>query len=95
MSLTCRLLRCVQLGGQHQPTGRTRHYRGGSRLPAPAQLQIVQYPDDPGYYLLYLDEFGEELTDTYHDTLEEALHQAEWEFRVKLEEWEVPDHTVQ
>ncbi|MBB5318006.1 hypothetical protein [Tunturibacter empetritectus] len=26
-------------------------------------------------------------TDTFHETLDEALHQAEWEFEVRPEEW--------
>jgi hypothetical protein len=83
------VLRQARLSPEHQPTGKTRHYSGAQELPIPAALQIVKYPDDPGYYLLYLGQDGGELTDTYHDTLERALSQAEWEFRLKPDEWEV------
>ncbi len=79
----------IKLGPHHIPTGKTAHYRGGSELPKPDHLKLVQYSGDPGYYLLYFDYEGNELTDTYHDTIESALDQANWEFRVKPEEWQM------
>ena len=84
------LLRTVDLGAHHSPTGR-------ARLPNPTQasnLLIAKYPDDHGHYLLYLDENGVELTDTVHDSLTDALAQAEWEFDVKAEEWSVVGQTT-
>jgi hypothetical protein len=56
----------------HLPTGRTEHYSDGELLPKAAALQIVRSPDEPGYYLLYLDERGAEQTDTYHNSIEAA-----------------------
>jgi hypothetical protein len=38
--------------------------------------------------LIHLDAGGRELTDTYHDDLEAALAQAEWELGVRSEEWQ-------
>jgi hypothetical protein len=49
---------------------------------------IAQLLPDPGYLLLYLDEDGEELTDTYHESLEKALDQANWEFNIEPDEWD-------
>jgi hypothetical protein len=83
-----RILRRVILGHGHAATGRTRHFRGAEELPSPRELRIVQYDGDPGYYLLYCDENGNEMTDTYHDTLDEAMSQATWEFNVSPEEWQ-------
>jgi hypothetical protein len=77
----------VQLRPEHKPTGFTKHYEGSELLPSPSSLAIAKHSDDSGYYLLYYDETGTELTDTYHDSLEEALHQAILEFQVKPEEW--------
>ena len=57
------------------------------QMPKPFALSIVKYSDNEGYYLLYLDKFGEEQTDTYHETLEDAFGQAEFEFGVKKDEW--------
>lgn len=84
------ILRRIKLDSPHEPTGKTRHYIGDRELPAPNELQIVKYPDDAGYYLLYLGEGGSELTDTYHDSVEKAIEQAEWEFQVKPDEWVIP-----
>ncbi len=78
----------VQVAGSHRPTGKTVHYSGGNILPSPSGLQIAQYPGDDGYYLFYLDENGEEITDTFHDDVRGAMEQAEWEFDVKPSEWE-------
>lgn len=89
--LDYRLFRRIQLRPSHRPTGRTRHYRDDKLLPPPSELRIVQYPEDPGFYLLYCDDSGIEMTDTYHDALEGALNQAEWELQVKPGEWEVVD----
>ncbi len=94
MPSNSRSLRYIRLGPQHLPTGKTRHFLGTSELPSPSELRIVQYTEDPGYYLLYFDETGEELTDTYHDTLSQAMEQAEWEFGVRPDEWLCPVRTV-
>ncbi len=56
-------------------------------MPRPHELRVVQYETDGGYYLLYCDESGEEMTDGFHLTLEEAFGQAEFEFGIKSTEW--------
>lgn len=86
-----RILRRLRLAPSVVPTGKTRHFRGGELLPAPAELQIVVFSDAPGYVLLYLDVEGREMTDTLHDSLEAAIDQAEWEFNVKAEDWVVEE----
>jgi hypothetical protein len=73
---------------RHPATGNTRHYIGGNLWEGGfSALEIVQYEDDDAYYLLYLDADGEPVTDTWHRSLEDALHQAEFEFSVTPEEW--------
>jgi hypothetical protein len=85
----------VRLGPQHRPTGFTRHYYGyadGVRVevPPPVSLRIVQYEaDEPRAYLFYCDDSGEEMTDTLHDSMEEAMDQAEAEFGVQRHEWDL------
>lgn len=83
------VLREVTLGAGHRATGGTRHYRGGAELPPPAALRIIKFVGDSGYYLLYLDKEGFEMTDTYHDSVEEAMAQADWEFQVKPHDWNI------
>ncbi len=85
------LLRRIKLDAHHQPTGKTRHYFGtaAEEMMPPAELKIVQYLHLPGFYLLYCDSQGIEMTDTFHESLEKTLAQAEREFRVREDEWEV------
>jgi hypothetical protein len=69
-------------------TGKTVHYSGRNELPVPFSLEIIQYNDDAGYYLFYLDKNGEVQTDTYHDSLQAAMEQAQWEFDISEDDWE-------
>jgi hypothetical protein len=48
---------------------------------------IAQETGDPGFLLFYLDEAGDLITETYHETLQKAYEQAEWEFRVPVQAW--------
>jgi hypothetical protein len=82
------ILRRIRLTPKHESTGNTRHFHGGTPIPSPKELLMVKYDGDPGFYLIHLDESGNELTDTYHDTLEDAFAQAAWEFQIDEGEWE-------
>jgi hypothetical protein len=82
------VVRRITLTAEHRPAGKTRHYHGPDELPPPVLLKVARYTDDDGYYLLYCDASGVEFTDTYHESLEDALAQAEWEFRIQPTEWE-------
>jgi hypothetical protein len=84
-----KVMRSVTLGPHHVPTGKTRHYLGSEPISPPSLLRIVQYEGDPGFYLLHFDADGNELTDTYHDSMDDALEQADWEFQIKPHEWEL------
>jgi hypothetical protein len=72
--------------------GMTRHYRYGGLLPHPQHLEIVQIPpDNNGYYLIYLDANGSEMNDTWHESIDQAMDQANYEFGLLPGEWEPPD----
>jgi hypothetical protein len=68
-------------------TGRTRHSANGRLLEPPAFLTIAQMPEDPGYYLLYLDKARQGTTDTYHESIDAAKKQAAFEFQISPTEW--------
>jgi hypothetical protein len=70
-----------------EPTGHTKHYEGSNELPPAIKLQIAQYEKDDGFYLFYLNQSDEVMTDTYHDTIEAAMSQAEWEYNVRPDAW--------
>jgi hypothetical protein len=80
----------VLLGPHHPSPGKTRHTLSDSAgirpFPPFKSLQIAHYPGSVGYYLFYFCADGKG-TDTWHQSLEDALHQAEWELGVRSEEW--------
>jgi len=90
MAETMIAVKKVTLGDHHLRPGRTRHFLGfgeGKReFPPFTSLVITQYPGKLSCYLMHICEDGSG-TDTWHESLEDALHQAEWEFGVRLEEW--------
>ena len=81
-----KMIKKVYLNPHHKETGRTVHTVYGKPMSRPVELKIVDNDGD-GYLLLYCDENGEEITDTWHETIEGAVSQAEWEFQVKSNEW--------
>jgi hypothetical protein len=85
-------LQRINLQPHHQPTGNTKHYLGSpegvrQEFPRFVSLSIAQFEGDAGYYLLYHPEQGSG-TDTWHLSLDDAMHQAEFEFGVRREEWQ-------
>lgn len=88
--MTGTAIKRVQLGDHHLNPGRTKHSvsNGMSVQPFPAfvSLAVVQYEGDAGYFLMHICRDGS-VADTYHITIDEALHQAEWELGVKPDEW--------
>jgi hypothetical protein len=68
-------------------TGATRHTRDGIPVPKAVKLKIVQLAGDESIYLIHYDEDGNELTDTCHSSVEEALDQAEFEFSISASDW--------
>ena len=74
------------LGDHHLRPGRTRHSLNGKDFPPFVSLEIAQFPTDSGFYLLHICASGE-VADTWHETVEDAMHQAEFEFGVHKDEW--------
>jgi hypothetical protein len=82
-----RHLREVILANKFGATGKTKHFLGTVPAPVPWRLVIAQPSQGNGYYLLHFDENGEEITDTYHESISEAMSQAEWEFEIPESAW--------
>lgn len=68
---------------------KTTHRIGELELNKIHNLAISRYEGDEGFYLIYYDSNGNELTDTYHNTITDAEKQAEFEF--EIEGWEFTD----
>lgn len=83
------ILKQVKLKSQHFQTGHTKHFVNNMLQDKPYKLCIVQYPDERDYVLLiHYSKEGEEITDTFHETIEDAMEQANLEFSIKENEWE-------
>jgi hypothetical protein len=77
-----------RLTARTQPThGQiTKAVHGGDLLP-PNSLAIAQLPPNDGFYLLSRDGAGDEVAVTQHESEEQAMKQAAFEFNVEPERW--------
>jgi hypothetical protein len=75
------------IDGRHRATGACTHIVGGVIQPPFAALAICRYGDG-SYGLLYFDEEWNEITDTWHQTLDDAKNQAEMEFVGVSKTWQ-------
>jgi hypothetical protein len=75
-------------------TGKTKHTVGEfvegkpvavKSLPVPAWVEISA--EDGAFYLLHFNANGTCVADTWHQTLDEAKRQAEFEFGITPDEW--------
>jgi len=83
----------VELGSHHLRPGRAKHQlKDASGLHDFAPFVALEICTSPahGFYLMYEPESGHG-TDTWHQSLDDAFHQAEWEFGVAQAEWKETD----
>jgi len=80
----------VALNERHLRPGRTKHTikdsTGTREFPPFTSLAMVQYPGHACCYLMHICEDGG-YADTYHESIDDAVSQAEWEFGAGPEEW--------
>jgi hypothetical protein len=72
-----------------QRTGKTVHKVAGVEMPPFRGLVIIEENLAGPYYLLYCDDEWNSLTDTWHETLEDAKAQAQFEYEGIAQAWEV------
>lgn len=74
-------------------TGKTMHLIGAphpvavedAKIADPVAVEIVE--EEGAFYLLRLNEAGDCIADTWHESLESAKAQAEFEFSVQSGDW--------
>jgi len=71
-------------------TGACDHIIGGAAWGPAARLAICQYEGDPGFYLLSCDAEWYGGTDTWHESIEAAMNQAEFEYKGVSQTWQRP-----
>lgn len=73
---------------RHQPTGNCKQIVGGVLQEPAAGLAICQYEGEECFYLFGCDSAWQTITDTWHETLEDARNQAEFEYRSVSQTWQ-------
>ncbi len=68
-------------------TGNTRHTVAGTPVAPASRLAIAHYPEQPGFYLFCCDEAWSVLADTWHESVEKAEAQAEFEYTGSSNAW--------
>ena len=53
-----------------------------------SHLAICRHDGEAAYYLFRCDELWQVIADTWHETLEAAMHQAEWEYTGVVDTWQ-------
>jgi hypothetical protein len=83
-------LKRAEIKPENRSLGIVRHNlideKGPHGFPQFARLEIATYGSDSGFFLFHLCADGSG-TDTWHQTLDDAFHQAEFEFKVSRDEW--------
>lgn len=75
---------------RHRHTGNCEQYVAGELMGPAAGLAICQYEGESAFYLFGCDEDWGTVTDTWHQTLEEAKAQAEFEYEGVSATWRRP-----
>ena len=75
------------IDARSRPTGYCKHYHGSTLLGPAAGLAICQYKGESYYYLFGCDETWRSVTDSWHETLDDAKRQAELEYEGVTRAW--------
>ena len=82
-----RVVQWTMIDERHRPTKNTRHIVAGVEQGPARGLAICQHEGEDAYYLFGCDAEWNTLTDTWHQSLEEALEQAEFEYEGVSATW--------
>ena len=74
----------TDIDNRHEKTNQS---IGGKHVNDISCLAICKYDNESGYYLFGCDSDWTTITDTYHDNINEAKEQAEFEYRNTIETW--------
>lgn len=81
----------AEIRPENRSIGRVRHALidevGSRSFSEFVRLEIATYGSDRGFYLFHICADGK-VADTWHETLEDAIHQAEFEFEIRPDEWQ-------
>ena len=70
----------TRIDKRHRRTGNTQHLNLSTGRPDPIPHFLGIHQDSGSFYLSHLDAEGTFITDTMHDSIQDAMSQAEFEF---------------
>ena len=82
-----RVLHFIKIANIFRSTGNTKHIVRGALMGSAYGLAICKYENQVGYYLFGCDENWESITDTFHETVEDAMEQGEFEYKGTMDNW--------
>jgi death on curing protein len=82
-----RVVRFTVIDRRHHHTRKTRHFIGGTMIGPASAVAICEY-ENGGYLLFSCDENWQPRTDTWHQSLEDAMRQAEYEYEGVSRTWQ-------
>ena len=86
-----RVICYTPIDDRHSHTGNCRQIVRGVLQGAAAGLAICYFDGEEAYYLFGCDEDWNPVTDTWHQNLDEAKQQAEFEYQGVSATWQCPD----
>ena len=86
-----KVLLYTPVDARHRHTGGCRNYVAGELAGPAAGLAVCRYEGDPAVYLFGCDEEWNAVTDSWHQTVEEAKSQAEFEYEGVSATWLTPE----
>jgi hypothetical protein len=78
---------CTPIDERHRYTHGSRHMIGGVPWGPAAGLAICQDEGSDSFYLFGCDEHWHNVTDTWHETIDEAMSQADFEYEGVASTW--------
>ena len=87
-----RVILYTQIDERHRHTGNCQQIVDGTLMGPASGLAICQYEGEDSVYLFGCDEDWNSVTDSWHQTLEEAKTQAEFEYEGVNATWRSPDN---
>jgi hypothetical protein len=70
-----------------EATGRTEHIHVGQSVNPTVGLVICKYENEEGFYLFGCDSDWESVTDSWHESIDDAIEQADWEYEDLYGAW--------
>jgi len=77
----------TSLDARHRKTRNTVHHAGGNEIEDPKGLAVCQYEGEDAFYLFGCNEDWKSQSDTWHETLDDAKEQAEFEYAGTSQTW--------